>query len=313
MHGYLIQRLVALIPVLLVVATVVFLLVRLTPGDPAAVILGDQASAEAVRQLRARLGLDDPLPVQYGRWLANAVRGDLGNSLFFDRPVTAIILERVEPTVLLTLYGLLFGTALGVPCGVVAAVHHGRAVDRVLMAASLLGISTPSFVIGLLLAYLVSAQWNLLPAGGYMPVRQGFLGHLQSLLLPSLALGLVQFALIARMTRTAVLEVVTADHVRVAHAKGLPFRLVLLRHVLRNSLIPVVTIIGLSLAVLMGGTVVIETLFDIPGVGRLAVGSILRRDYPLVQGVVLYVTCAIALVNLLVDLAYSWLDPRIRY
>ncbi len=313
MRAYLIQRLVALIPILLVVATVVFLLVRLTPGDPAAVILGDQASAEAVRQLRARLGLDDPLPVQYGRWVVNAVRGDLGNSLFFDRPVTAIILERVEPTVLLTLYGLLFGTILGVPCGVVAAVHHGRPVDRVLMAASLLGISTPSFVIGLLLAYLVSVQWNLLPAGGYVPVRQGILGHLQSLLLPSLALGLVQFALIARMTRTAVLEVVTADHVRVAHAKGLPFRLVLFRHVVRNSLIPVVTIIGLSLAVLMGGTVVIETLFDIPGVGRLAVGSILRRDYPLVQGVVLYVTCAIALVNLLVDLVYSWLDPRIRY
>lgn len=313
MRAYIIQRLVALIPVLLVVATVVFLLVRLTPGDPAAVILGDQASAEAVRQLRARLGLDDPLPVQYGRWVMNAVRGDLGSSLFFDRPVTAIIVERIEPTLLLTLYGLLFGTVLGVPCGVVAAVNHGRLVDRILMAASLLGISTPSFVIGLLLAYVVAVQWNLLPAGGYVPVRQGIFGHLQSLLLPSLALGLVQFALITRMTRTAVLEVITADHVRVAHGKGLPFRLVLLRHVLRNSLIPIVTIIGLSLAVLMGGTVVIETLFDLPGVGRLAVGSILRRDYPLVQGVILYVTFAIALVNLLVDLVYSWLDPRIRY
>jgi len=313
MRTYLIQRLVALIPVLLVVATVVFLLVRLTPGDPAAVILGDQASAEAVRELRTRLGLDDPLIVQYGRWLANAVRGDMGRSLFFDQPVTSILLERVEPTVLLALYGLLLGTVLGVPCGVLAALNHGRFLDRVLMTVSLAGISTPSFVIGLLLAYVVSAQLNLLPAGGYVPIRRGLLGNLQSLILPSLSLGLVQLALIARMTRTAVLEVMTADHVRVAYAKGLPFRLVLLRHILRNSLVPIVTIIGLSLAVLMGGTVVIETLFDLPGVGRLAVGSILRRDYPVIHGVILYVTCAIALVNLAVDLVYSWLDPRIRY
>ncbi len=313
MRTYLIQRLVALVPVLLVVATVVFLLVRLTPGDPAAVILGDQASAEAVRELRTRLGLDDPLMVQYGRWLANAARGDMGKSLFFDQPVTSIILERVEPTVLLALYGLLVGTVLGVPCGVLAALKHGRLLDRILMMVSLAGLSTPSFVIGLLLAYLVSVQLNLLPAGGYVPIRRGFLANLQSLILPALSLGLVQFALIARMTRTAVLEVMTADHVRVAHAKGLPFRLVLLRHILRNSLIPIVTIIGLSLAVLMGGTVVIETLFDLPGLGRLAVGSILRRDYPVIQGVILYVTCAIALVNLAVDLVYSWLDPRIRY
>lgn len=313
MRTYVIQRLVALVPVLLVVATIVFLLVRLTPGDPAAVILGDQASAEAVRELRTRLGLDDPLVVQYGRWLANAARGDMGKSLFFDQPVTSIILERVEPTVLLTLYGLLLGTFLGVPCGLLAALNQGRVIDRLLMLISLTGISTPSFVIGLLLAYLVSVQLNLLPAGGYVPIRRGFLANLQSLILPSLSLGLVQYALIARMTRAAVLEVMTADHVRVAHAKGLPFRLVLLRHILRNSLIPIVTIIGLSLAVLMGGTVVIETLFDLPGVGRLAVGSILRRDYPVVQGVILYVTCAIALVNLAVDLVYSWLDPRIRY
>lgn len=313
MHRYVVQRLLALIPVLLVVSVVVFSLVRITPGDPAAVILGDQASAEAVRQLRQRLGLDDPLPVQFVRWIANAVQGNFGESLFFGEPVTQMIVSRLEPTLLLTLYALLIATLLGIPLGTIAALNRGRPIDRALMVGSLIGISAPSFLIGLLLILLVAVNLRWLPSGGYVPLSQGFVPNLRSLALPALALSLSQFALVARFTRTAVLEVLGADFIRTAYAKGLEPYAVILRHILRNALISVVTIVGLSFAVLMGGTVVIETLFDLPGVGRLVIGAVLRRDYPLLQGAVLYVTAAVVLVNLVVDLLYAWIDPRIRY
>jgi peptide/nickel transport system permease protein len=312
-QAYIVQRIVALVPVLLVVAVVVFSLLRLTPGDPAAVMLGDQASVDAVRELRQRLGLDEPLPVQFVRWVGNAVRGDLGNSIFLDQPVTKTIVDRIEPTVLLTLYALLFAIVLGVPLGTLAALKRGSPLDRSLMVGSLVGISAPSFLIGLLLILFVAVQLRWLPSGGYRPLSEGLAANLSGLVLPSVALGLGQLALIARFTRTAVLEVLGAEFVRVAIGKGLPFEAVVVRHILRNALISIVTIIGLSFAVLMGGTVVIETLFDLPGVGRLVIGSVLRRDYPVIQGAVLYVTCAIVLVNLAVDLLYSWLDPRIRY
>ncbi len=313
MQAYILQRLTATAPVLLVVAVVIFALVRLTPGDPAKVMLGENASEADVRALREQLGLDDPLPTQFVRWSVQALQGNLGRSLYHNQPVTRAILDRIEPTVLLTLYGLTMGIVLGVPLGTYAALHRGSLLDRTLMIVSLGGISTPSFLIGLLLIWFIGVELRWLPTGGYQPLARGAWATLTSLTLPAVALGLSQIALIARMSRTAVLEVLGSDYIRTAHAKGLSFHAVTTHHIVRNALIPIVTIIGLSFAVLMGGTVVVETLFDIPGVGRLVIGSVLRRDYPVIQGVVLYVTLAIMLVNLFVDLLYAWLDPQIRY
>jgi peptide/nickel transport system permease protein len=310
---YILGRVVALVPVLLVVAVVIFSLLRLTPGDPAAVMLGDQATVEAIRDLRRQLGLDEPIPVQLVRWMASALQGNLGKSIFLDKPVTAAIAERIEPTVMLTLYAMLFAILLGVPLGTLAALKQGSVLDRFLMITSLVGISAPSFLIGLLLILYFAVELRWLPSGGYRPIASGLGANLTSLVLPSIALGLSQLALIARMSRTAVLEVLGADYIRTAFAKGLSFEGVVVGHILRNALISIVTIIGLSFGVLMGGTVVIETLFDLPGVGRLVIGSVLRRDYPVIQGAVLYVTCVIVLVNLMVDVLYAWLDPRIRY
>lgn len=313
MASYVAQRVIALIPVLVVVAVVVFLLIRLVPGDPAAVMLGDQATPAKVQQLRHVLGLDQPITVQFVDWVTRAARGDLGQSLFFDEPVTQAIVDHIQPTVMLTAYALLFAILIGVPLGVAATLHKDGPVDRLLMAFSLLGISTPSFLIGLLLIAVVAVNWHALPSAGYTSLAHGFWPNLRSLIMPAVALGLSQLALIARMTRVAVLDVFHADYVRTARAKGLRDRLVLLRHVLRNALMPIVTIIGLSFAVLMGGTVVIETLFDLPGIGRLVIEAVLRRDYPVIQGTVLYVTVAIVVVNLFVDVLYAWIDPRIKY
>lgn len=313
MQLYVVKRLAATIPVLLVVAVVIFALVRLTPGDPARVMLGENAPQEDVEKLRAQLGLDQPLPVQFLRWSGQAIQGNLGRSLYHNQTVTQAIVDRLEPTLMLTLYGLVLAVVVGIPLGTAAALRRGSALDRVMMVLSLTGISTPSFLVGLALIWIVAVELRWLPSGGYQPLSRGLDATLLSLTLPALALALSQVALVARMTRTAVLEIVALDFVRTAHAKGLPFRSVASRHIVRNALIPIVTIVGLSFAVLMGGTVVVETLFDIPGIGRLVIGSVLRRDYPVIQGVVLYVTLAILLVNLLVDVAYACLDPRIKF
>jgi peptide/nickel transport system permease protein len=312
-YVYVGQRILALVPVLLVVAVVVFSLLRLTPGDPAALMLGDTATVDQIQQLHHQLGLDQPVPVQFVLWIAQAAQGNLGQSLYFNEGVTQAIASHIEPTVMLTLYALLFAIGLGTPLGVLAALRQGGAVDRVLMLISLVGIAAPSFLVGLLLILVFAVTLRWLPAAGYVPLSGGLWANFQSLILPACALGLGQLALVARMTRTSVLEVLNADFVRTAYAKGLPHRLVLLRHVLRTALLPIVTIVGLSFAVLMGGTVVTETLFSLPGIGRLVVEAVLRRDYPVIQGAVLYVTTAIVVVNLLVDLLYLWIDPRITY
>ncbi len=313
MQLYIFKRLTATVPVLLVIAVVIFALVRLTPGDPARVMLGENAAQEDVEILRAQLGLDQPVPVQFLRWAGQAIQGNLGRSIYHNQTVVQAIFDRLEPTLMLTLYGLALAVVVGIPLGTAAALHRGSALDQVTMVLSLAGISTPSFLMGLLLIWFVAVELRWLPSGGYQPLSRGVSGTLLSLTLPALALALSQVALVARMTRTAVLEVVALDFVRTAHAKGLPFRIVASRHIVRNALIPIVTIVGLSFAVLMGGTVVVETLFDIPGIGRLVIGSVLRRDYPVIQGVVLYVTLAILLVNLFVDVVYACLDPRIRF
>jgi peptide/nickel transport system permease protein len=299
--------------VLIVVALVVFGLLRFTPGDPAAVMLGDNASAADVERLRRVLGLDQPLPVQFATWVGQIARGDLGQSLFLNRPVAQAILERLEPTLLLTFYALVIAVGVAVPAGTLAAARQGTWTDRGMMMFSLLGVSLPDFLVGLLLILVFAVALGWMPSEGYRPIGDGLLENVRGLLLPAIALGMAQAALIARTTRASVLEVLRHDYVQTARAKGLSERVVMWRHVLRNALVPVVTIIGLSYAILMGGAVIIETVFNLPGVGRLVISAVSRRDYPVVQGVILFVAAVSVLVNLVVDVLYAQLDPRVKY
>jgi peptide/nickel transport system permease protein len=303
----------ALAPVLVVVALAVFSLLRLTPGDPAAVMLGDNATATDIERLRRVLGLDQPLPLQFVSWVGRIVRGDLGQSLFLDRPVTWAIVERLEPTTMLTLYALIIAVGVAVPAGTVAAARRGSWTDRGVMTFALLGVSLPDFLVGLLLILVFAVALGWMPSEGYRPLGDGVVANFRSLLLPAIALGMAQAALIARTTRAAVLEVLQHDYVRTARAKGLRERVVMWHHVLRNALVPIITIIGLSYAILMGGAVIVETVFNLPGVGRLVITSVTRRDYPVIQGVVLFVATVSVLVNLAVDVIYAQLDPRVKY
>jgi peptide/nickel transport system permease protein len=313
MRAFILQRLLLLPVVLVFVAVFVFSLIRLVPGDPALVMLGDQASPADVAALRTALGLDTPGPIEFVRWFGSAVRGDLGQSLFFHTPVLPLILSRLEPTFLLTTYSMIVSIAIGIPLGTIAALRRGRIADRSITILSLFGISAPSFLVGLLLILVMAVNLRWLPSGGYRQLSEGLLPNIRSLALPTIALSLAQMTLVIRMTRSAVLDVLGTDFVRVAQAKGLPPRRVISRHVLNNAMISIVTVVGLSFAVLMGGAVVTETLFNLPGIGQLVVNSVSRRDYPVVQGVVLYVTFAVILVNLAVDILYAWIDPRIRF
>lgn len=301
-----------LIPVLLVVGVVVFALVHLTPGDPAAVILGDRATPEDIDRLRDQLGLNDPLPVQFTRWFGNVLRLDFGESIFLGEPVTQALLDRVEPTLLLTVYALLFQVLIGVPAGVLAAVRHNSGLDRVLTVVAISGSAIPTFFLGILLILIFAVRLRWLPAGGYVPPREDFIAHLQGMLLPAFALGFSAAGLLARMVRSSMLDVLREDYVRTAFAKGLPEQLVIVRHALRNALIPALTVIGISLGALLGGAVVTETVFTIPGMGRLVVQSIARRDYPVIQGAIIAIAMTYVLVNLLVDILYVYTDPRVR-
>ncbi|PWU20875.1 MAG: peptide ABC transporter [Candidatus Rokuibacteriota bacterium] len=310
---YVVRRLIATIPVMAVVGVLVFLLLRLTTGDPAAIIAGDNATAEDVAAVRAKLGLDQPVARQFVIWLGNVARGDLGESFFFKKKVTELILDRVEPTLSLATCTLVLAVVLAVPLGVVAAYRRGTWVDRFVMGLSVLGFSVPAFVIGYVLIYAFAIQFGWLPVQGYQRLEEGFGGFIEHLILPSLTLAVIYVALIARITRGSVLEVLNADYVRTARAKGLADLGVLLRHVLRNAAVPIVTVIGLGIALLIGGVVVTESVFSIPGLGRLTVDAVLARDYPTVQAVVLLSSIVYVLINLLVDLTYTVLDPRIRY
>jgi peptide/nickel transport system permease protein len=313
MASHALGRLVALVPVWLVVSAVVFFLIHLIPGDPARVMVGSQGSEEEVQAMRERLGLNEPLAVQYLRWLGRAIRGDLGESIFLGRPVATAILQRLEPTVSLTLWATLFAVLIGLPVGVVSAVRFGRATDRLLMSSAFLVQSLPSFWTGLTLILVFSVTVNLLPSTGYASLTEGLGRHLRHLVLPAVALGLSQAALIARMARASVVEVLGQDYIRAAEAKGLRWSVVVAKHALRNALIPVITVVGISFAVLLAGAIVIEVVFNLPGVGRLVMQSILRRDYPVIQGVILFIATTYVVVNLVVDLVYAWVDPRIRY
>jgi len=296
-----------------VVALTVFLLLRFTTGDPAAIIAGDNATAQDVAAVRAKLGLDRPVAQQFVIWLGNIARGDLGESFFFKKKVTELILDRVEPTASLATCTIVLAVILAVPMGVTAAYMRGTWIDRLVMGISVLGFSVPVFVIGYTLIYVFAVQFGWLPVQGYQRISQGVGGFIERLILPSLTLAAIYVALIARITRGSVLEVLNADYVRTARAKGLADLVVLARHVLRNAAVPIVTVIGLGIAVLIGGVVVTESVFSIPGLGRLTVDAVLARDYPTVQAVVLLFSLAYVLINLIVDLAYTFLDPRIRY
>jgi peptide/nickel transport system permease protein len=313
MLPYIGRRLLATIPVMAVVAVFVFLLLRLTSGDPAAIIAGDNATSQDVAQIRQKLGLDEPLAQQFGIWIGRIARGDLGESFFFKKTVVELISERLEPTVALATCTLILAVLIAVPLGVVAAYTRGSWIDRGVMALSVLGFSVPVFVIGYGLMYLFAIELAWLPVQGYQRIRDGLGGFLLRLILPSFALAIIYVALIARITRASVLEVLSADHVRTARAKGLAELPVLFRHALRNAAVPIVTVIGLGVALLIGGVVVTESVFSIPGLGRLTVDAVLARDYPTVQAVVLLFSTVYVVINLVVDVIYTFLDPRIRY
>jgi len=313
MLAYIAKRLVATVPVMAVVAIVVFMMLRLTTGDPAAIIAGDNATSQDVAAIRAKLGLDRPVHEQFMIWVGRMARGDLGESFFFKKQVTELIVERLEPTVALATSTLVLAVCFAVPLGVFAAVRRGTWIDRALMGFSVLGFSVPVFVVGYLLIYLFAIQLAWLPVQGYQRIAEGFGGFLLRLILPSVTLAIVYIALIARITRTSVLEVLGADYVRTARAKGLGDLPVLARHVVRNAAVPIVTVIGLGVALLIGGVVVTESVYSIPGLGRLTVDAVLARDYPTVQAVILLFSMTYVLINLLVDLSYVLLDPRIRY
>jgi peptide/nickel transport system permease protein len=304
---------VATIPVMGVVAVIVFLLLHLAPGSPAALIAGDFATAEDIARIGKQLGLDRPLHVQFVAWVGQILRGDLGTSIFSHLPVSRLIRQRIEPTVVLSVTTLLIAVVLAVPIGVLAAWRARTWVDRLVMGLSVCGLSIPSFVLGYLLIYVFAIHFGWLPVQGYVSFTQGLWPCVRSILLPSFALGSIYMALIARITRASVLEVLEEDYVRTAHAKGLSTLTVLVGHALRNASIPIVTIIGVGVTLLIGGVVITESVFAIPGIGRLTVDAILRRDYPIIQAVILLSSGVYVMVNLVIDLVYTVLDPRIRY
>ena len=294
-------------------AVLVFLLLRLSPGDPAAILAGDAASTEQIARIRSSLGLDRPIVVQFGIWLANLLSGDLGESFYYKQSVASLIGQRIEPTLALSVFTIFVAVLVSVPLGVLAAWRFGGWFDRALMGFSVLGFSVPVFVLAYLLVWLVSVQLGWLPVQGYARIAEGFVPFLRHLILPAITLSVIFIALIARVTRASVLEALGEDYIRTARAKGLRESRVLIRHALVNAAVPIVTVIGIGIALLVGGVVVTETVYAIPGLGRLTVDAVLARDFPTIQGVILFFSVVYVLVNLAVDLSYVLLDPRIRY
>ena len=313
MYAYAARRILATIPVMAVVALFVFSLLYVAPGDPAAIIAGDQASPADVDRIRASLGLDRPFLIRFGEWVWQVLNGDLGKSIFTNLPVTHMIAQRIEPTLSLMVLTLTLSIVVAVPMGVLAAWKHGTWIDRLVMVIAVAGFSVPVFVVGYVLAYVFALQLDMFPVQGYTPIADGIGPWLSNLVLPAVTLGSAFIALIARITRATMLEVLSQDYVRTAKSKGVDQRAILFVHALKNAAVPIVTIIGLGVAGLIGGAVVTESVFAIPGVGRLVVDAILRRDYPVIQGVVLMFSMLYVLVNLGVDLLYTVFDPRIRY
>jgi peptide/nickel transport system permease protein len=313
LYVYLMRRLISTLPVMVIVGMFVFSLLYLAPGDPAALIAGDLATADDIAKIRDKLGLNEPFLVRFVQWSWDVLHGDLGVSIFSNLPVARLIGQRVEPTLALATTTMLFAVILAVPMGILAAWKAGTWIDRVVMGFAVLGFSFPVFVSAYLLIYGFAIRLEWLPVEGYSPLRAGFWPFLANLVLPSVALGSIYMALIARITRTSVLEILSEDYIRTAHAKGLAAFRVLVGHALKNAGVPIVTVIGLGVGLLIGGVVITESVFGIPGIGRLTVDAILARDYPVIQGVILVFSGVYVLVNLMVDLSYPFIDPRIRY
>ncbi len=313
MLAFIVRRLLATIPVMGVVALVVFLMLHLSPGDPATVIAGDYASPQDIEKIRAKLGLDRPFHIQFGTWIWGLLQGDLGISIFSDLPVTKLIGQRLEPTLMLALTTLIIAIGVAVPLGVIAAWKAGSWIDRAIMVFAVLGFSVPVFVLGYILIFSFSIELKIFPVQGYKSITEGLGAFLHNIILPSVTLSVIFIALIARITRASVIEVLEEDYIRTARAKGQTERKVLMAHALRNAAVPIVTVIGLGIALLIGGVVVTESVFNIPGLGRLVVDAILKRDYPIIQGLILLFSFVYVVINLGIDILYSFLDPRIRY
>jgi peptide/nickel transport system permease protein len=313
MASYIVRRLLSVLPVMAVVAVFVFLLLHLAPGDPAAIIAGDNATPDSINEIRQRLGLDEPLWKQFLVWVVSLAQGDLGRSMFWNESVMTLVGQRAEPTIALASTTILFAVVIALTLGVTAAAKAGTFVDRLVMGVAILGVSVPVFVVGYVLIFVFAIQLRWLPVQGYTPIAEGFGPWIRNLILPSIALGLAYVALIARITRATMLDVLAEDYMRTARAKGVATRPMLLKHAFKNAAVPVVTVIGIGIALLIGGVVITETVFNIPGIGRLVVDAIARRDYPVIQGVIILFSGIYVLVNLLVDLSYTFFDPRIRY
>ncbi len=313
MFAYIVRRILATIPVMAVVAVFVFGLLYLSPGDPAAIIAGDTATPADIARIHAQLGLDRPLYIQFGDWVWRLMHGDLGISIFTNLPVIHLIAQRVEPTIALSITTLIVTIVVAIPMGILAAWNVGTWIDRAVMVFAVLGFSVPVFVLAYMLIYVFAIAADWLPVQGYVSPGAGLRPFLSHLVLPSMALGMIYAALIARITRASMLDVLAQDYVRTAQAKGLGSRDVLIGHALKNAAVPIATVIGIGIALLISGVVVTETVFAIPGIGRLTVDAILRRDYPIIQGIILIFSAVYVLINLLVDLSYTLLDPRIRY
>ena len=313
MVGYILQRLSGMIAVMLLVVTIVFVIVRVTPGDPAAVMLGPEATAQDVADLRTRLGLDRSILSQYVIYVGQLLRGDLGQSIFLNMPVTSALMERAEPTFFLTLLSLAIASTIALPVGIYAAYRRGSFLDQAATTLAMLGASIPGFWLGLILMQIFAVRWGILPVSGYGGPDTSLLERIRHLILPAVALGLVSSALIMRFTRASMLDVLGDDYIRTARAKGLGEQKVVLTHALKNALIPILTVLGLTAAVLISGAVVTETVFGLPGVGNLVVSAVLRRDYPVIQGALLVIAGLYVLINFAIDMLYLLVDPRVRY
>ncbi|MBU0462406.1 MAG: ABC transporter permease [Proteobacteria bacterium] len=314
MLRFLIKRFFSMALVLLVVSVTIFIVMHLLPGDPAAIMLGPEATNEDIAALQAEMGLDKPVWIQFADWIGRFLQGDLGKSLFFqNRSVSDVILDHLEATVLLTLLSLTMAALIGIVTGVLAAATHESIFDRGFMLFTSIAVAVPNFWLGLMLVLGFSIMVPIFPAAGYSPLSNGIWSCLSYLVLPSITLAAGAVALIARMTRACMLDVLRNEYIRTAKAKGVGPSLVIFKHALRNAIIPVVTVIGMSFANLMGGAVVTESIFNIPGVGRLLIKSVFTRDYPVIEGVVLYIAIAWTLINLLVDIIYTFIDPRLEY
>lgn len=312
MLNYIIKRIFSLIPVLFVVSVAIFMLVHLTPGDPASVMLGIDATEEQLKELRQQMGLDQPIYQQYLKWIGGVFQGDFGTSYFMNEPVTYSIAEHIKPTLSLAILAQIITVLIAIPLGIAAANRRGTIADQSIMGISLLGMSIPSFLLGLFLILFIGVKLGWLPVAGYQPLSAGLWNHMKYLIMPAISLGAIQAALVARMTRTSMLEVLNTNYIKTAQAKGVKKRAIVYKHALRNAFLPILTVIGQTFGVLVAGAVVTETIFNIPGIGQLIINSVERRDYAVIQGVVLFVTLSYVFINLIIDLLYGIVDPRVR-